>query len=207
MARLPRNKHNAVSTGIWIGSLTVIMAFAAALIGCSGSGSGMSNGGTATVHVSLTDPPSCKVPNGNFQHVYVTIRSVQAHTSASAGDNTPGWQELAPQLNTEPMQIDLFAAGQTACLLTTLGSNTALPTGTYQQIRLLLVANDGGGGPVPSANACGGNGFNCVVLHDGTVQELDLSSQANTGLKIPPGQMVGGPLTVSAGQSVDLNID
>jgi hypothetical protein len=207
MARLPRNKHNPLSTAIWIGSLVVIVAFAAALVGCSGSGSGMSNGGTATVHVSLTDPPSCKVPNGNFQHVYVTIRSVQAHTSDSAGDNTPGWQELAPQLNTEPMQIDLFAAGQTACLLTTLGSNTALPAGTYQQIRLLLVANDGGGGPVPATNACGNQGFNCAVLQDGSVHELLLSSQANTGLKIPPGQVEGGPITVKAGQDVDLNID
>jgi Domain of unknown function (DUF4382) len=207
MARLPRNKYNTLSTAIWIGSLTVIVAFAVALIGCSGSGSGTSNGGTATVHVSLTDPPSCKVPNGNFQHVFVTIRSVQAHTSASAGDNTPGWQELAPQLNTEPMQIDLFAAGQTACLLTTLGSNTALPAGTYQQIRLLLVANDGGGGPVPATNACGNQGFNCAVLQDGSVHELLLSSQANTGLKIPPGQVEGGPITVKAGQDVDLNID
>jgi hypothetical protein len=207
MARLPRNKYNTLSTAIWIGSLIAIVAFAAALVGCSGSGSGMSNGGTATVHVSLTDPPSCKVPNGNFEHVYVTIRSVQAHTSASAGDNTPGWQELAPQLNTEPMQIDLFAAGQTACLLTTLGSNTALPAGTYQQIRLLLVANDGGGGPVPATNACGNQGFNCAVLQDGSVHELLLSSQANTGLKIPPGQVEGGPITVKAGQDVDLNID
>jgi hypothetical protein len=56
-------------------------------------------------------------------------------------------------------------------------------------------------------NACGNNGFNCVVLHDGSVHELALSSQANTGLKIPPGQIVGGPITVSAGESVDLNID
>ena len=131
MARLPRNKPATVATGIGIGTLTVIMAFAAALIGCSSSGSGMSDGGTGTVHVSITDPPSCKFPNGDFQHVFVTIRSVQAHTSATADDNSAGWQELAPQLNTEPMQIDLFSAGQTACLLVTLGSNTALPAGTY----------------------------------------------------------------------------
>ncbi len=207
MARLPRYKRNALSAVVWMGSLVMIVVFAAALGSCSGSGSGMSNGGTGTVNVSITDPPSCKFPNGAFQHVYVTIRSVQAHTSASAGDNTPGWQELAPQLNTEPMQIDLFAAGQTACLLTTLGSNTALPAGTYQQIRLLLVANDGGGGPVSSTNACGNQGFNCAVLQDGSVHELLLSSQANTGLKIPPGQVEGGPITVKAGQDVDLNID
>jgi hypothetical protein len=207
MARLPRYKRNALSTFVWMGSLVMIVAFAAALVGCSGSGSGTSNGGTGTINVSITDPPSCKFPNGAFQHVYVTISSVQAHTSATADDNTPGWQELAPQLNTQPMQIDLFAAGQTACLLTTLGSNTALPAGTYQQIRLLLVPNDGGSGPVPSTNACGNQGFNCVVLQDGSVHELQLSSQANTGLKIPPGQIEGGPITVKAGQDVDLNID
>ena len=207
MALLPRNKPNILSTAVWIGSIIMIVAFAAALVSCGGSGSSMPNGGTGTVNVSITDPPSCKFPNGAFQHVYVTIRSVQAHTSATADDNTPGWQELVPQLNTEPMQIDLFAAGQTACLLTTLGSNTALPAGTYQQIRLLLVANDGGSGPLPATNACGNQGFNCAVLQDGSVHELQLSSQANTGLKIPPGQVEGGPITVKAGQDVDLNID
>jgi Domain of unknown function (DUF4382) len=46
-----------------------------------------------------------------------------------------------------------------------------------------------------------------VVLDDTTIHELQLSSQANTGLKIPPGQIVGGRIEVSAGQSVDLNID
>ena len=46
-----------------------------------------------------------------------------------------------------------------------------------------------------------------MVMADGTMNELELSSQDNTGLKIPPGQMVGGPIQVMAGQSVDLNID
>jgi hypothetical protein len=157
--------------------------------------------------VSLTDPPTCAFPNGAFDHVYVTIRSVQAHTSATADDNSGGWQELAPQLNTQPKQIDLFSAASNTCLLTALGSNTALPVGTYQQIRLLLVPNDGGG-PLPASNACAGQGFNCVFLHGvNTPVELQLSSQANTGLKIPPGQIVGGPITVAAGKDVDLNID
>src|SRR5438034_7073686 len=34
-----------------------------------------------------------------------------------------------------------------------------------------------------------------------------LSSEAQTGLKIPPGQIMGGAIQVAAGQSVDLNID
>lgn len=192
-----------------IGSLAAVVVLAGVLINCSGSGSGsaMTSGGMATIQVSITDPPSCKFPNGDFQHFYVTIRSVQAHTSASADDGTPGWQELVPQLNSQPMQIDLFAAGPNACLLTMLGSNTALPAGTYQQIRLLLVPNDGDSGPLPATNACVNHGFNCAVLEDGSIHELQLSSQANTGLKIPPGQIEGGPITVAAGQDVDLNID
>jgi len=189
-----------------------VMALAAAMVvigvASCGGGSGSSMGPqTASIHVTLTDPPSCKFPNGAFEHVYVSIRSVEAHTSSMASDSSAGWQELAPQLNSAPMQIDLFSAASNTCLLTQLGSNAALPVGTYQQIRLLLVPNDGSGGATPSTNACGSNGFNCVVLHDGTVAELELSSQANTGLKIPPGQIAGGPITVSAGQDVDLNID
>src|SRR5262249_12142772 len=53
----------------------------------------------------------------------------------------------------------------------------------------------------------GSQGFNCVVLHGGGVKELELSSQANTGIKIPPGQVAGGPIVVNPGQDVDLNID
>jgi len=183
-------------------AMTVVIGF----VSCGGSSTTMGPQ-TGSMTVTLTDPPSCKFPAGSFDHVYVTIRSVQAHTSATADDNSAGWQELAPQLNSAPMQIDLFSAASNTCLLTQLGSNGALPVGTYQQIRLLLVPNDGSGGATPSTNACGSNGFNCVVLHDGTVSELQLSSQANTGIKIPPGQVLGGPITVNAGQDVDLNID
>lgn len=39
------------------------------------------------------------------------------------------------------------------------------------------------------------------------ISALQLSSQANTGLKIPPGQIVGGPLHVAAVQSADINVD
>lgn len=206
--RLPRTRTLVFSLGILFPAM--IGAVAIWFVSCGGASNNTqmpAAAGTGTINVSISDPPACKFPNGSFMHVYVSIRSVQAHISAAAGDDTPGWQELVPALNTDPMQIDLFAAGPNACLLAMLGSNTSLPVGTYQQIRLLLVANDGGGGPVPMNNACGNQGFNCVVLNDGSIHEIQLSSQANTGLKIPPGQIQGGPITVAAGQSVDLNID
>lgn len=186
---------------------TAVFLLIGLIVSCSGTTSTMQTPGMGTITVSLSDPPSCMPPNGQFEHVFITVRSVQAHTSASATDSSAGWQELAPQLANQPMQIDLFSTPQTTCVLAQLGS-ASLPAGTYQQIRLLLVANSpAASATTPQQNACAGNGFNCVELSDGSFHELQLSSQDNTGLKIPPGQIVGGPLTVAAGQSVDLNID
>jgi hypothetical protein len=188
----------------------LILAMAAVVlmvVGCGGNVSTVLGPSTGTVQVSISDPPSCMPPNGNFMHVFITVRSVQAHTSATADDNSAGWQELAPQLASAPMQIDLFSKPDTSCVLAQLGS-ASLPVGNLQQIRLLLVPNSpAAGAAVPSPNACAGHGFNCVVLDDGTIHELVLSSQDNTGLKIPPGQIMGGPIQVTSGQSVDLNID
>ena len=187
-------------------AVAAIFTIAGIIVSCSGGSSNNMVSGMGTVNVSMSDPPSCMPPNGQFTHVYVTVRSVQAHISATATDSSSGWQELAPQLAISPMQIDLFSKPQTTCILAQLGS-ASLPAGTYQQIRLLLVSNTTAASAGPSTNACAGSGFNCVVLEDSTVHELQLSSQDNTGLKIPPGQIVGGPLQVTAGQSVDLNID
>src|SRR5215469_1210955 len=206
---MPIHRPDLRGSSAFLISLAFFVTAGFALLSCGGSSTtpNMMTSGMGSMTVTITDPPSCAFPNGDFDHVFVTIRSVQAHTSATANDDSPGWQELVPQLNNDPAQIDLLALGNNACLLKTLGSNTALPPATFQQIRLLLVANDGSTGAVPAANACGNQGFNCVVRHDGSVHELQLSSQANTGLKIPPGQVVGGPITVTAGQDVDLNID
>jgi hypothetical protein len=131
-----------------------------------------------------------------------------AHINPQAADSDSGWQELAPALNNQPVQIDLLANPQGGCTLAMLGSNVSLPVGDYQQIRLILVSNTpAAGSPVPSTNACGSNGFNCVVLHDDSVHMLTLSSQASTGIKIPPGQIVGGPIRIADGQHTDINID
>ena len=193
-----------------------LIAIALVLVTCSNtSTTGKIINGMATINVSLSDPPSCSPPAGSFKSVFITIRSVQAHISATADDNSPGWVELVPTLNTQPVQVDLLnLPNNGACLLTQLGSNTALPAGDYQQIRLLLVDNNPSSSVSLATNGCGSLGqvFNCVNTLDATTgktitTELDLSSQANTGLKIPPGQVVGGPIHVAAGQTVDLNID
>src|SRR5258708_10902688 len=148
----------------WLYLIGLLAVAALVFASCSGSGSTMSNNTTGAIHVSLTDPPSCAFPHGSFDHVYVTIRSVQAHTSSTATDSSSGWQELAPQLNSQPMQIDLFSTASNTCLLTQLGSNSALPAGTYQQIRFLLVPNHGTCGAAPFHNIRAHPCSDCISL-------------------------------------------
>ncbi|HEV2197038.1 MAG TPA: DUF4382 domain-containing protein [Candidatus Acidoferrum sp.] len=206
-------KRHPVS--LLLGSLVVAVAFI--VISCGGGPASMQSPATGTVSVSISDPPSCAAPTGatasamppgTFSHAWVTIVSVKAHISATADANAPGWQELAPQLNSAPMQVDLLNMPATGiqCLLQKLGS-AELPAGDYQQIRLILLANAATSTP-PSPNNCAqlGNVFNCAQNGSG-LHELKLASEAQTGLKVPPGQMMGGPLHVAPGQSVDLNID
>lgn len=190
--------------------MIVALAAAVALVAISCGQSREATGSTpsSTASVSLTDPPSCRVPNGDFKNVFISIRSVQAHIDEDANNNSGGWVELAPQLADNPVQIDLLSDPQTGCILAQLSQNVPLPPGDYQQIRLILVPNNpAAGAPVPSPNNCGSEGFNCAVLSDDTVKQLNLNSQDITGLKIPPGQIVGGPISVEEGDNVDINID
>lgn len=162
---------------------------------------------TGSVSTSLTDPPTCGAPNGGFGHVYVTITRVTAHISANAAPTDSGWVDLV-DLRNAPKQLDLLSLASTTCILTQLGSTSGLPTGTYQQIRLYLLDNSPASGvATPSPNNCGSAGFNCVVPSGGSPQTLQLSSESQTGIKIPPGQIANGGLTVKAGQSTNLNIN
>lgn len=175
--------------------------------GGDGGGGGTPSISTGTVTTTISDPPTCQVPNGSFQNVWVTITRVRAHTSSTAGPNDNGWVDLV-DLRTNPPQLDLLSLASPACLLTQLGSTSGIAPGQYQQIRLHLLSNSPGiGEATPGVNNCNGSGFNCVITASGTTQTLLLSSEAQTGIKIPTGQITGGSFSVSAGQSTNLNLD
>ncbi|MGE5327153.1 MAG: DUF4382 domain-containing protein, partial [Deltaproteobacteria bacterium] len=170
---------------------------------CGSNSTSTSNGQSGgTVTTTITDPMGgCGL---SADHVYVTITKVTANISADAGASDSGWRTLV-DLSSAPKQIDLASLDTASCLLTQLGSTT-LPAGKYQQIRLYLLANNASQGP--SNNACSGvGGFNCVQPTDSSLQPLLLSSEAQTGIKIPSSQITSGGLTVSDGQAVDLNIN
>jgi hypothetical protein len=185
-------------------SLALLVGAVLFLFACS-SNSKMSSGGATTVNVMVSDPATCSAPQGPFSHIYVTITDVQINASSSAGDNDSGWTDLTPNLKQSPQQVDLLGQANNQCFLAMLGATTALQAGSYQQIRILLASN----GTVVPGNQCGSNA-NCVMLTSdvsNTPQALLLSSESQTGLKIPAGQIAGGQFTVAAGQTEDLDID
>ncbi|MHB8652656.1 MAG: DUF4382 domain-containing protein [Terriglobia bacterium] len=185
--------------------ITAVLLIASGwIISCGGNSTTSSStpAMTGAITTTLTDPPVCTT---NYDHVWVTVTKVTANISSTAADTDGGWVTLV-DLTSGPQQIDLLSLASPTCTLKVLGSTTGLLPGKYQQIRLYLLSNTATSGPSP--NNCGNNnGFNCVVPHNSTPQELLLSSEAQSGLKIPPGQIAGGGITLTAGQSADLSIN
>jgi len=191
-----------------IGFAVLGLMVAATLIwtGCAGGSSTPKTSNTAFVNVSVSDPATCEGPDGPYSHVYVTIRDVKVNSSSTAGANDAGWVDLTPSLSGQPMQVDLLGIADNQCFLAMLGSKTELQPGQYQQIRILLLDNNSGASV--SGNKCTGAAANCVQLTaDGSIHTLNLASEAQTGIKIPSGQIAGGAFVINAGETRDLNID
>lgn len=202
-----RVKNFWVSRELLFLTLVALGAVAAMIAGCSGT-SAPSGTTMAQASVRLSDPSTCMAPNGPYRHVYVTVSDVKAHVNANAGDNDPGFVDLTPGLSAKPQQIDLLGQATNQCFLASLGSTQELQPGKYQQIRVILTDNSSGTvAKLLSNNMCSNGAANCVVLNDGTVATLQLSSEATTGIKIPPGQIANGGLTVAAGDTKELDID
>jgi hypothetical protein len=192
-----------------ISACALVLACAVGIsIGCSSGTSSApvtpASTSSATAQVSISDPATCQGPNGPFQHVYISVTDVTANVNADAGDNDSGFVDLTPGLSSAPKQVDLLGAANSNCFLATLGSTAELQAGSYQQIRILL-APDANASRI-AGNMCG-SFSNCVVLDDGSVHDLQLSSEAKTGIKIPSGQIAGGSFNVTAGQTRDLDLD
>ena len=179
---------------------SLFLAVVITLLSCGG---GSSNSNMATANLSLSDPATCSAPNGPFSHIYVAVTDVAINQSASASDTDPGWVDLTPNLKNSPVQVDLLGVAN-QCFLAMLGS-TGIQAGTYQQVRVLLASNN----VTVAGNKCG-NTANCIMLTTDPLsapQALQLSSEPQTGIKIPSGQIAGGQFVVQAGQTIDLNID
>jgi hypothetical protein len=120
----------------------------------------------------------------------VTLRGVGLHPKADAGEESLDWQEIFPELEKHPRQIDLMKATTNGPAVESVVGAAAVPAGIYDQLRLRLVPDpEGPEDQLPLKNECGALGFNCVIMADGRIQaprfdgdasELRISSKALT---------------------------
>jgi Domain of unknown function (DUF4382) len=163
---------------------------------------------TGTVRLRVTASPAASTEPGptSIQHIFVTLRGIEAQPSAIAGDESPDWRELAPKLATQPEQLDLLAHSVDSCARSTF-DDVAVPADAYREIRLRLSANQPATNEAaPEENACGNVSFNCVVTSDGAIRPLALDALTSQ-FQIPSEHISGGFFRVLPDTPVNLDIE
>jgi Domain of unknown function (DUF4382) len=163
---------------------------------------------TGNIRLRVTSslaPPSSGQPD-RTEHIFVTIRGVEANPSATADDEASGWEELAATLSSQPKQVDLLAQSVDSCAAGAF-SHVAIPANQYRQIRLRLLARPAEGSEsVLEGNSCGSVAFNCVVTHDGSIRQLVTDNELSPQILISSDNIDGGFFRILPGTATDLEI-
>jgi hypothetical protein len=98
--------------------------------------------GNVTVQITASAADSSTGPMApNLLHLLVSVQGIEANADASAADDSPGWEELAPELAGQPRHIDLLEEAGNSSASASIGS-AAIPVGAYRQVRLRLAPMD-----------------------------------------------------------------
>lgn len=166
--------------------------------------------GTVGLHVTAAPMPDAQAEPAPaaIQHIFVTLRGIEATASAIPNDDSPNWRELAPKLATEPQQLDLLAHNNDSCDRTqNTFADVAIPADAYRQIRLRLASTQPATDETAlEENACGSVGFNCVVTADGRIRPLVLDGPSSQ-FQISSDHISGGFFRVFPDTTVNLNIE
>jgi Domain of unknown function (DUF4382) len=197
-----------------------------ALIGCDtnscilivsdpGSGGGTISGNgpncslnttTVSMRIASSLAPPAAEGQPRIQHVFVTLRGIDANPSATADENSPDWQELAPNLAKEPVQIDLLSRPGDSCE-PNISARVTVPADTYRQLRLRLFSNQPDTTDrVLEQNSCGSAAFNCVVTSDGNIKPLVLDRDLSQ-IQISSQQITTGVFRISPEAPLNLKIE
>lgn len=161
--------------------------------------------GNVTLQLDSSFTPAASSWPSDVQHIFVSLRGIEALPIHSVGDDPPAWQQLAPDLVTQPAQVDLMARAEGSCGPIAF-SDAIIDAGVYSQVRLRLIPNQPEASePVPAENACGRIGFNCIIATDGAMRPLVSDNPAE--LRIPPEGIAGGFFRVLPDDHIHLAIE
>ena len=228
---LPLAKNSRARCGrAWKSLVLALSLFGISLSGCGNTCFFFTtNSSTGTINIKVSDStPTCMLRAANgavrvlthtastcsscsasnrIAHIFVSLRGIEIHPSAIADDAAPDWQQLMPLLQGQPLQFDLLNAAASREARLPLGEGVTIPADAYRQLRLRFVPNQPTSeDPVPEKNACGGTGFNCVVMEDGRTYPL-LLRRAPPEFRLTSERIAGGILLIPPDSNSDLVID
>jgi hypothetical protein len=204
----------------------ITLIFSLALIGCdtnscilivsnpgggggtiSGNGPNCSLNTTTAVSMRITSSlPPAEDSHTRIQHIFVTLRGIDANPSTAADENSPDWQELAPTLAKEPVQIDLLSHPSDTCDAN-ISAHVSVPANAYRQLRLHLSSNQPDvTDPVLQQNSCGSAAFNCAVTSDGNIKPLVLDRDLSE-IQVPSAQITTGLFRILSDSPLNLKIE
>ena len=161
--------------------------------------------GNVTLQLGSSVTPSAPSWPSDVQHIFVSLRGIEALPANPSGDDSPEWQELTPDLATQPAQVDLMARPTRSCGPRAF-PEASVGAGVYSQVRLRLVPNQPDASePVPAENACGKIGFNCVVASSGAIRPLASDDPAE--LHIAADGIAGGSFRILPDDHIRLAIE
>jgi hypothetical protein len=226
---LPLTNDSRAGRGYGWKLMLVGSAFGISLTGCNDTCFILtSNPPTGTINVKAGDPkPTCMLtkangavhvltrtastcescsPSTRIAHLFVRLRGIEVHPSANADDASPDWQELMQQLPDQPPRFDFINAANRGSPLP-WGEVAIIPADAYRQLRLRFAPDQRTSKDFsPEELACGGTGFNCVVLEDGRIYPL-LFDGAPPVLRIKSASLAGGFLLIPPDSSSNLVIE
>jgi hypothetical protein len=222
--RLANSSRRAIKSSRRFFLITLL--FPLALIGCDtnscillvsnpGSGGGTISGNgpncslnpmTVSMQITSSLPPPAPEGQPRIQHIFVTLRGIEANPDATADENSPDWQELAPNLSKEPVQIDLLSRPADSCE-PNISARVSVPADAYRQLRLRLSPNQPDTtDPALQQNFCGSAAFNCVVTSDGNIKPLVLDRDLSQ-IQISSAQITTGFFRISPQSPLNLKIE
>ena len=156
----------------------------------------------AAIRVVAHKSPVCETCTAAAQveHVVAAVRRIQLRSGAASEATAGDWIEVAPELASEPREIDLMGSGRPEMLV----ENAIVPAGSYSGIRVEFSAEPGHGDKPWNENACGAMHWNCLVMGDGHTEPLLFSGDVPQ-LDIPA-QVEGDSFVLLPDSKVELQL-
>lgn len=188
---------NKIAYAPWLALSSVLVLLTA----CGGGGGSSAPAVTptpaadvGTVNVQITDGPG-----DEYDHVWVTIKSIAFHTDANQVWNA---KDATWKTYTLPAPVTLDLANLTNGALNAVFANLQLPSGSYKQIRLFMAGFD----DTLSASAQSSG----LIYND----QVDYTDDVGTAHHVPleiayptQGMQLNGTFNVTAGSTLNLAVD